>query len=137
MRAQVRLCALRWAARAALLASALASQHQSSGTAWMRGDKHASYSHQATRLRAHLLDGYDKAVPPNATRFPRFTQAGTDVYVQIRLMKVEAVETTHGRMRLKVWWRSSWSDPRLAWEPSECTPRARRWFESTYRTRGL
>ena len=47
------------------------------------------------------------------------TAAGTDVSVQIRFYKVEAVAQTAGHMSFKAWLRYSWKDERLAWDPSE------------------
>lgn len=78
-----------------------------------------SYSHHATALRAHLLDGYDKAVPPTSVREENYSKAGVDVALQLRFFKVASVDAGEGRMTLKVWMRTSWQDQRLAWNASE------------------
>ena len=79
---------------------------------------HASYSTHATTLRGDLLSSYDKAVPPTSVRSAAYSQAGTDVELQVRFFKVQQVTTTEGRMALKVWLRLWWSDTRLAWDPA-------------------
>ena len=50
-------------------------------------------------LRAHLLDGYDKAVPPLSERAGNYSKAGVDVSMQIRFFKVESVDAANGRVR--------------------------------------
>lgn len=72
------------------------------------------------RLRSDLLGapGFDKNVPPESNRCASgvcYSNAGTDVDLQIRFFKVQAVEAASGSMRLKVWVRMAWTDTRLAW----------------------
>ena len=92
-----------------------------SGTsaAYNIGNTKRDYSYHATRLRADLLANYDKAVAPNSTRVSGYSAAGTDVYFQMRFFRVEAVEPANGELKMKVWWRLSWEDLRLSWDPSE------------------
>ena len=78
----------------------------------------ASYWAHATYLRGDLLSSYDKAVPPSSVRTAGYSQAGTDVQLQVRFFKVQQVTTTEGRMALKVWLRMWWSDLRLSWDPA-------------------
>ena len=68
-----------------------------------------SYSEQAARLRSHLLAGYDKRVPPTANRTNTYSKAGTDVELQIRFFKVDAISQVEGSMALKIWMRMAWS----------------------------
>ena len=77
-----------------------------------------TYTANATRLRAHLLSGYDPKVAPESTRVGNYSAAGADVSMQIRFFKVESVKASDGNMRLKVWLRMSWTDERLAWDPT-------------------
>ena len=88
--------------------------------AW-ESDFQRSYSDNATALRAHLLSGYDRVVPPtsNRTTYSNYSGAGTDVRMQVQFFKVEGVDAAHAKMRLKVWLRYSWQDTRLAWDPAE------------------
>ena len=83
----------------------------------------ANYTAAATRLRADLLAGYDKEVPPTSTRLPEngtvYSEAGTDVEMQIRFFKVITVDASQGVMQLKVWLRMYWTDTRLSWDPAE------------------
>jgi hypothetical protein len=41
------------------------------------------------------------------------------VALQLRFFKVESVLAADGRMTLKVWMRTSWTDERLRWNPDE------------------
>jgi len=61
-------------------------------------------------LRHDLLDGYDPLVPPTA---------GADVLVNLRVFKVVGVSAASSHMLLKVWFRQSWTDPRLVWSPGD------------------
>mmetsp|Transcript_16775 Transcript_16775/g.49715 ORF Transcript_16775/g.49715 Transcript_16775/m.49715 type:complete len:361 (-) Transcript_16775:189-1271(-) len=61
-------------------------------------------------LRHDLLDGYDPLVPPTA---------GADVLVNLRVFKVVGVSASSSHMLLKVWFRQSWTDPRLVWSPGD------------------
>ena len=76
------------------------------------------------RLRNDILGAADfsKNVPPEGDRCLKnsqcYSDAGTDVALQIRFFKVQAVEAAKGSMTLKVWWRMQWRDTRLAWNES-------------------
>ena len=61
---------------------------------------------------------YDKSAPPKSTRVYDYSAAGTDVRIQIRWYKLEAVSVETGTMTAKVWWRMKWYDKRLAWNAS-------------------
>lgn len=84
----------------------------------LRGDRSREYSSYASRLHEDLLNGYNKAVAPRSVRKASYSKAGTDVYLQVRFFKVEAVEPSIGQLRIKVWWRLSWNDQRLSWDPA-------------------
>ena len=78
----------------------------------------------AARLRADIMarSGYDRIVPPTSNREASgsdFSDSGTDVSLQVRFFKVQAVKAAEGSMQLKVWMRMSWVDTRLAWNESE------------------
>ena len=69
-----------------------------------KGDFSYAYTHHATRLHSDLLDGYQKAVPPSSSRSPAqnySTQAGTDVTLQMRFLKVERIDITRGAMQAR------------------------------------
>ena len=91
-------------------------------SATLPGTYQVNYSYHATRLRRDLLDGYDTQAPPVSNRSATgsdYTEAGTDVRVQIRFFKVESVAPAKGTMRLKVWFRQYWNDFRLRWNPDD------------------
>mgnify|MGYP006148648297 CR=1 FL=1 len=79
---------------------------------------HYEYADDATRLRADLLQHYDKLVPPKSHRTNSFSRAGADCSMQVRFFKVDSVRQAEGRMRIKVWMRLGWTDKRLSWEPA-------------------
>ena len=79
----------------------------------------ANYTEYATRLHEDLLSDYQKVVPPRSVRTSNYSAAGTDVHLQIRFFKVDSVDPASGKLRLKVWWRMSWSDLRLSWAPEQ------------------
>ena len=84
-----------------------------------------------TRLRHDLLTGaaslrnetYDPKVAPTG-RSADYSAAGTDVSMQVRFFKVQAVKASEGSMRLKVWMRMLWKDTRLTWNPDDWVHRA-------------
>ena len=80
-----------------------------------------SFTNVTTALRAHLLSTYDKVVPPYSHRrtYSNYSDAGTDVRMQLRFFKIESVNTAEGRMTFKVWLRFLWHDLRLAWNPED------------------
>ena len=88
------------------------------------GDLSYSYTQHASRLHADLLADYVKAIPPQSKERERapqssWSRAGTDVKLQLRFFKVESVDITTSSMSLKVWFRLSWIDERLSWDPAE------------------
>ena len=100
------------------LAFALATASEVPGT------YHENATDYATALRAHLLNGYDKHVPPKSNRSAYgtsggFTNTGTDVRMQIKFFKVQTVDAHEGSMKIKVWLRMYWEDRRLSWDPSD------------------
>lgn len=77
------------------------------------------YTSRTTALRAHLLDGYDKAVVAVSNRdSDDISQSGTVVSLQTRFFKVDNVDPQTGSMQVKVWLRLRWQDTRLAWDPA-------------------
>lgn len=84
-------------------------------------DFRASYTNLTTALRHHLLSGYDKVVPPQShrTEWNNYSEAGTDVQIEVRFFKIETVETATARLRFKIWYRLYWQDLRLSWNPEE------------------
>ena len=60
----------------------------------------------------------EKVIPPRSERLSQYSQAGTDVDVQLRFIKVESVKHAEGRLRVKVWMRTYWVDERLSWDPT-------------------
>lgn len=84
------------------------------------GNSQYSYTEHATRLHEDLLQGYNKIVAPRSIRVPNnLSTAGTDVYLQLRFFKVVSVMPSTGMMTLRVWWRLSWNDLRLSWDPAQ------------------
>ena len=85
------------------------------------------YASHATNLRSALLNSYDKMIPPVSNRTDVYegleggktSLAGTEVGVNLRVFKVESVDTASSHLKLKVWFRMQWSDLRLAWDPAE------------------
>ena len=75
----------------------------------------------AAQLRSDALDNYDFGLPPSGVaRDPIYrSDAGTDVGIQIRFFKVDQINSAEGAMKIKVWYRLSWIDPRLAWDPAD------------------
>ena len=77
------------------------------------------------RLATHaiLLAGYNTNVPPvtnsRSSNNVAVSDAGTDIQLQLRVFKVDAVDAAHGQMSLKIWLRHSWVDKRLAWNETE------------------
>ena len=98
-------------AAAGLLSTILASVQ-------LAPDFSASYTAYATQLRGDLLQNYDQVVPPTSIRKVPYSQAGTDVGMQLRFYKVRAVSANEGSASLKVWWRMWWNDTRLSWDPA-------------------
>ena len=92
-----------------------------------------------TKLHEHLIgndSGYDLNAPPisnrakyadpNGTPFSFAAQtsdAGTDVKLQLRVLKLDQIDIASGSMAVKVWIRMQWQDDRLKWDPAKCEPR--------------
>ena len=72
------------------------------------------YMHRnMTLLKQALLTGYDMTVQP-----PRFgSERGALVSVQLAMQQFQKLDTTNQEIRFFSWWRHSWTDPRLAWNP--------------------
>ena len=101
--------------RVSLLACTLVGASASAGTFG------TGFTIESTRLREQLLQGYDRRTPPTAARAAdaNTTSAyGTDVSLQVRFFKVQEVAPNTGTMRVKVWVREQWVDPRLSWDPA-------------------
>ena len=81
---------------------------------------------------------FSKRVPPKSNRSATsdvryggyYSDAGTDVHMQIRFFKVQNVDAANGKMTLKVWHRLRWSDTRLAWNPKDYGMVAKVWFSA-------
>ena len=66
-----------------------------------------------TLLKQALLTGYDMTVQP-----PRFgSERGALVSVQLAMQQFQKLDTTNQEIQFFSWWRHSWTDPRLAWNP--------------------
>ena len=68
------------------------------------------------RLRQQLfvVQGLDSEVPPD-----QIGRAPTQVSLQYRIFKIVQLDAPIGLLRLSVWQRMAWKDPRLAWNESE------------------
>mgnify|MGYP002840958595 CR=1 FL=1 len=84
-------------------------------------DYGSNYTIYGTALRRVLLDGYDKVMPPSSVRTGEhnYSKAGSVIYIQTRFFKVKEINAAEGQMRLKVWFRLTWTDERLAWNPDD------------------
>ena len=76
------------------------------------------------KLRQDILGRpyFNRIVAPTSDRKSTgtdYSDAGTDVFMQIRFFKVQTVNAAEGWMRLKVWMRMGWKDTRLAWDPND------------------
>ena len=84
------------------------------------------------------MANYDKRVPPTSVRLPYtysnppagqcgnsdypcapYSQAGTDVDVEVVFYKLDTVDVPHGHLQIKCWMRMWWQDTRLAWNESD------------------
>jgi len=91
-------------------------------TSQLPPDASADYSYWSTKLHNDLLAGYNKHVVPTSNRSAlgtKFSAAGTDVQLAVRIFKVIAVKAADGAMELKVWLRMYWVDHRLSWNPAD------------------
>ena len=85
----------------------------------MPADYRRDYWVHATALSDHLLSDYDSRVPPPSNRSVGYSEAGTDVGVELLFYKIESLAISNGLMKLKCWLRLKWTDERLSWDPSE------------------
>ena len=83
------------------------------------GNYDGAYADHVTALKAHLFASYDKSVVPRSERSGNYSNAGTDVAIQIRFFKIDMIDPLSGAMRVKIWLRMSWTDTRLSWNPSD------------------
>ena len=73
-----------------------------------------SYDYAAA-LKAKLLEHYVKEIAP-----PRFgTERGVRVAVQLSLSQLSDVNVARQEVEFYSWWRHSWRDPRLQWDPDD------------------
>ena len=69
----------------------------------------------AAALKAKLLEHYVKEIAP-----PRFgTERGVRVAVQLSLSQLSDVNVARQEVEFYAWWRHSWRDPRLQWDPDD------------------
>ena len=68
----------------------------------------AAYNAKRSALRAAVLDGYDRTTPP----------PNASVRLQLMLKQVVDLNTVAQTVDMMTWWRHSWLDPRLAWDPA-------------------
>ena len=68
----------------------------------------AAYNAKRSALRAAVLDGYDRTTPP----------PNASVSLQLMLKQVVDLNTVAQTVDMMTWWRHSWLDPRLAWDPA-------------------
>ena len=68
-----------------------------------------------TLLKQALLANYDMTVQP-----PSFgSERGALVSVQLALQQFQKLDTTNQEIQFFSWWRHSWTDLRLAWDPED------------------
>ena len=92
-----------------------------------------SYS---AELRTALMKNYDRNSFPWETHWASSTnlsssqdlRTGLPVQIGINFHKVHEIDVTASTADLVVWFRMSWTDPRLAWEPSEYGNLTSAWF---------
>lgn len=82
-------------------------------------DASKMYTDHASHLRRALLSDYEPAVAPRSVRATNYSEAGTDVYLQLRFFNVANVELSLGMLHVHVWMRMSWVDERLRWDPAD------------------
>jgi hypothetical protein len=92
-----------------------------------QGQNGVDFTNWHTKLRKDLLKGYDVNSPPISNRFlntgfsmaANVSDAGTDVKLQLRVLKLDSIDVSAGTMSVKVWVRMMWQDDRLKWNKSE------------------
>jgi hypothetical protein len=70
-----------------------------------------AYSHETT-LQADLLRGYNARVPPKM-----LADEATNIAVSLNVFKIADLNLEQSLLELHMWLRTSWRDPRLAWDP--------------------
>lgn len=66
------------------------------------------HNNQYTKLKDHLLTGYDMNTPPvNCT-----------LKLQVAIQQFAEISTQDQRVRMSAWWRHYWTDLRLSWNKS-------------------
>ena len=94
--------------------------------------KNSDYA--AERLRSDLLEHYDPGTYPwnsiwnVSTNNSSTLRKGVPVGVDINLHKVLDVNAKESKLDLLVWFRLSWPDPRLAWNPDDYGGLESTWF---------
>jgi hypothetical protein len=97
-----------------------------------------SSSSTALQLRQDLLEGYDRGIFPwewawnnqanNDEEGDNNVRLGLPVQCELVFHKVFAVEVDRSLMDLVVWFRQSWVDPRLQWDPADYGNMTMTWF---------
>ena len=100
-----------------------------------RGLQDTSFNHSSTslRLRRDLLQDYDNGDFPwewawNQSDNSEGLREGLAVQVGINFHKVFSVNVQKSLVDLVVWFRMSWKDPRLGWDPTEYGNLTTTWF---------
>lgn len=103
--------------------------HGVRGSTWVAGHHSKNYTDWSSKLRVVKLytaedtlghfGHYDPRVPPSSDRANQFSQAGTDVDVELVVFKVIRVGLPDSRLEVKAWLRMEWFDERLAWDPAD------------------
>ena len=86
-------------------------------------DYRKDYTAKAGVLREHLIGehaNFDKRLPASSdSRLVDYSEAGTDVRMEILFYKLNNVDVPHGHLQIKCWMRLVWYDTRLAWNTSD------------------
>jgi hypothetical protein len=87
----------------------------------------------AMQLRQDLLQNYDTGDYPwnwawNQSDNPDGLREGLPVEIGINFHKVFSVNVEKSLVDLVVWFRLSWKDPRLAWNPEDYGNMTKTWF---------
>lgn len=97
-----------------------------------KGQNGINMSNWHKKLRDDLLQGYDLNSPPisNRAQYSNETglkyslgavgsDAGTDIMLQLRVLKLDSIDISEGHLSVKVWLRMQWQDQRLAWNKAD------------------
>jgi len=98
----------------------------------LEGQNGVNFTNWHTKLRSELLQGYDVMSPPISNRAKntnasdgsfslaaKLSEAGADISLQLRVLKLDSIDLSGGSMAVKVWVRMQWNDLRLAWNPDD------------------